>query len=217
MIYNILDLNDIDVVDVASTAAANLMLLIENQTVPTRSDTIWEFNRRAGTTVKGGRTNQGKSYIHALFKIFPLTSDIVQTVPVDSTYIHPRNADLITTFWKRWSGFHEIEMRATILNCLADSSALHTNTADFIDMISAGLDDYTTNARGDVGSLVRIEATKAAGAIWADHSSLNDVEKDAFNNLFGKILRAAAEKLDRVRIEGQKTVASALNERPLKM
>jgi tubulin-specific chaperone D len=215
MIYNILDFNDIDVVDVASVAAADLMLLIDNHIVPTRSDTIWEFNRRAGTTVKGGRTNQGKSYIHALFKIFPLTSDIVQVASADSTYVHPRNSDLITTVWKRWSDFHEIEIRATILSCLADSSALHSHTADFVDMIGEGLDDYTTNARGDVGSLVRIEATKAAGAIWADHASLNDAEKDAFNKLFGKILRAAAEKLDRVRIEGQKAVAFALNERPL--
>ena len=77
-------------------------------------------------------------------------------------------------------------------------------------MIGEGLDDFTTNARGDIGSLVRVEATKAAGAIWADHAVLNDIKMEAFNKLFGKVLRAAAEKLDRVRIEGQKSVASAL-------
>lgn len=77
-------------------------------------------------------------------------------------------------------------------------------------MIGEGLDDFTTNARGDVGSLVRVEATKAAGAIWADDVVLDDIKMYAFKKLFGKVLRAAAEKLDRVRIEGQKAVASVL-------
>jgi hypothetical protein len=126
-----------------------------------------------------------------------------------------RQADLIATFHKRWTEFHEIETRVTILNCLASSSALHTHTRHFIDIIGEGLDDYTTNARGDVGSLVRIEAAKAAGAIWKDTavSALSEVKLDAFKKLFGKVLRVAAEKLDRVRIEGQKAVAVVLSER----
>ncbi len=60
LIYNILDLNDIDAVEVASLAAADLMLMIDNHSHQ-RSDDIREFIRRASTTVKGGRTNQGKS------------------------------------------------------------------------------------------------------------------------------------------------------------
>jgi tubulin-specific chaperone D len=213
LIRNILDLNDVDAVDVASIAAADLMLLIDNLHHG-RSDTIWEFAKRAKTTIKGGRNNQGKSYIHALFRIFPLTDDMATLKPDDDTYIHPRPADLIATFHTRWTEFHEIEIRATILSCLANSSALHTHTNHFVNMIGEGLDDFTTNARGDVGSLVRVEATKAAGAIWADHVILNEIKLDAYNQLFGKVIRAAAEKLDRVRIEGQKAVASALYERP---
>jgi hypothetical protein len=45
---------------------------------------------------------------------------------------------------------------------------------------------------------------------------LSDIKRDGFNKLFGKVLRAAAEKLDRVRIEGQKAVASALKASPSK-
>ncbi|KAE9364067.1 hypothetical protein N431DRAFT_390307 [Stipitochalara longipes BDJ] len=214
LLYNILDLNDLDTVDVTSIAAADIMLLIDDNSHQ-RSDTIWEFNRRAAKTVKGGRTNQGKPYIHALFKIFPLTDkEFQEHAEVTDSYVHLTTANLVSTFWNRWTEFHEIEVRATILSCLADSSALHTHTAHFVNMISEGLDDYTTNARGDVGSLVRIEAAKAAGALWAtpalDSAKPEAFNVDAFEKLFGKVLRAAAEKLDRVRTEGQKAVAAAL-------
>jgi len=182
------------------------MLLIDDH-LHQRSDIIWEFNRRAAKTVKGGRTNQGKSYIHALFKIFPLADKKFQLSEGPDPYVYPSTADLTSTFWKQWTEFHEIEIRATLLSCLASSSALHTHTTDFVDMISEGLEDYTTNARGDVGSLVRIEAARAASALWANQETLN---LDAFKKLFGKVLRAAAEKLDRVRTEGQKAVAAAL-------
>ena len=50
---------------------------------------------------------------------------------------------------------------------MSESSA----TNAFTEIISDGLDDYTTNARGDVGSLVRIEAVKAARALWVDAES----------------------------------------------
>jgi hypothetical protein len=139
-----------------------------------------------------------------------LTVNAAIIVANDNAYIKPTSADLIKTFWTRWTDFHEIEIRATILSCLATSSALHTHIIHFTNMIGEGLDDFTTNARGDIGSLVRVEATKAAGAIWADQAVLNDKKMEAFNKLIGKVLRAAAEKLDRVRIEGQKAVASAL-------
>jgi tubulin-specific chaperone D len=135
--------------------------------------------------------------------LVPLQSDATDT------FVHPRTADVISTFWHRWTEFQEIEIQATILSCVASSSALHSHTADFVDMISEGLDNYTTNARGDIGSLVRIEATKAAGAIWG-MPILNEIKLDASKKLFGKVLRAASEKLDRVRIEGQRAVAFAL-------
>jgi hypothetical protein len=204
LIDKILNINDIDSVYVASVAAADILLLVNGSQ---RSTLVSDWNRLAATTVKGGRTNQGRSYIHTLFKLFPLVDDREAT--------QQRQADLIATFHKRWTEFHEIETRVTILNCLASSSALHTHTRHFIDIIGEGLDDYTTNARGDVGSLVRIEAAKAAGAIWKDTavSALSEVKLDAFKKLFGKVLRVAAEKLDRVRIEGQKAVAVVLSER----
>ncbi len=53
LIRNILDLNDIDAVDVASTAAADLMLLLGDR-LHERSEAIWDFVNRAKTTVSIG-------------------------------------------------------------------------------------------------------------------------------------------------------------------
>ncbi len=49
-IRNVLDLNDIDAVDVASTAAADTTLLIDDLNHG-QSDLIWEFFKCAKTTV----------------------------------------------------------------------------------------------------------------------------------------------------------------------
>jgi hypothetical protein len=50
LIRNLLDLNDIDAVDVASTAAADTTLLIDDLNHE-QSDLIWEFVKCAKTTV----------------------------------------------------------------------------------------------------------------------------------------------------------------------
>jgi tubulin-specific chaperone D len=50
LIRNILDLNDVDAVDVASTAAADMTLLIDDLNHE-QSDLIWEFVKCAKNTV----------------------------------------------------------------------------------------------------------------------------------------------------------------------
>jgi hypothetical protein len=82
------------------------------------------------------------------------------------------------------------------------------------------LDDYTTNARGDVGSNVRIAAAQVASTFMviptSDRVESFHSEDEAMSSLeqslFGKILRIAAEKLDKVRVEGQKALVCALKE-----
>jgi hypothetical protein len=63
LIRNILDLNDLDAVDVASTAAADMMLLIDDFN-HRQSDLIWEFVKCAKTTV--GFTLKAPLYPEAL-------------------------------------------------------------------------------------------------------------------------------------------------------
>ena len=61
---------------------------------------------------------------------------------------------------------HDIESRVAILHWLGLSHALLSESEQFMYMVSEGLDDYTTDARGDIGSLVRNEALKTASTIW---------------------------------------------------
>lgn len=105
---------------------------------------------------------------------------------------------------------HDIESRVAILQYFSWSHPFLTDAEQFTKIVSEGLDDYTTDARGDIGSLVRTEALKAASSVWRLVDSLGDEGQFICNRLFPKILRLAAEKLDKVRSEAQNTVAAAL-------
>ncbi len=76
------------------------------------------------------------------------------------------------------------------------------------ELVAEGLDDYTTNARGDVGANVRYEAIRATRALWE-----GGLESGLVEGLFLRILRLAAEKLDRVRAQAQAALAVVLKER----
>ena len=135
---------------------------------------------------------------------------------------------IVDAVHKRWNSGHDIESRAAILQYLATSSAIKTHLKDFADIVVEGLDDYTTNARGDVGSLVRIAALKVAGSVInsidqrpettnsksepelgsAEFEKASQVE--IINRLYSKTLRLAAEKMDKARVEAQQVVGDAL-------
>jgi hypothetical protein len=65
-------------------------------------------------------------------------------------------------------------------------------------MIAEGLDDYTKDGRGDIGSLVRVEALRATSNIFRS-GPLSDVPVP----VLGQVLRLAGEKLDKVRGEAK--------------
>jgi hypothetical protein len=113
-----------------------------------------------------------------------------------------------------------IESRVVVLQSLTEGNILnaHTSQAINIGIIADGLDDYTTDGRGDIGSLVRVEALKAARKAFSMIAS-SKVENegqvspswfediDTFSTIYAKVLRLSAEKLDRVRAEAQQTLA----------
>ena len=112
---------------------------------------------------------------------------------------------------ERWSSDTQIETRVSILQSLTESVMLKQNAASFLRFIEEGLDDYTTNARGDVGSHVRLQAIRAAKFLWqALDDGASGVLLDSVSKVFLKIVRLAAEKLDRVRVEAQSALKLAL-------
>ncbi|KAK3352389.1 tubulin folding cofactor D C terminal-domain-containing protein [Lasiosphaeria hispida] len=109
----------------------------------------------------------------------------------------------------RWAGDKDIETRVLILRSLAGSELLEDHVDGLMGIVKEGLEDYTTNARGDVGSLVRFRAVGVTRALWVSFGEKGRLEEVA--GLFLRILRLAAEKLDRVRAEAQSALAVALN------
>ena len=69
-------------------------------------------------------------------------------------------------------------------------------TTQITQAIAASLQDYTNDQRGDVGSLVRIEAIKTVHAAWR-YGLLNG--KDEHRDLLALLCGLAVEKLDKVR------------------
>lgn len=69
-------------------------------------------------------------------------------------------------------------------------------TASLLEGIQIGLDDYTLDERGDIGSLVRVEAIDAAG-IALQKGLVESVK--ARQIMVARICGLAVEKLDKVR------------------
>lgn len=113
----------------------------------------------------------------------------------------------------RWAHDSDIEVRVSVLQSLVQSELLRARLDSLFGILSSGLEDYTTTARGDVGSHVRLQATKAAKHLWTTlqpEASGSAETCRAAAKLVLPILRLAAEKLDRVRAEAQATLALAL-------
>ncbi|KAH7312791.1 armadillo-type protein [Rhexocercosporidium sp. MPI-PUGE-AT-0058] len=96
-------------------------------------------------------------------------------------------AVIIRTIQDIWKRDKDPDSRAMILRCL--NPLVHLEEA--VRMVEEGLDDFTITAQGDVGSKVRIEAVKVAAVM-------------SLPRLRGRVMRTAAEKLDKVRREGGK-------------
>ncbi|TVY40914.1 Tubulin-specific chaperone D [Lachnellula subtilissima] len=162
----------LDDIDPVSEAAAGFLFLLDSSE---RSLVILDWIQRASSSNRNG---EGKIYLRALLKAFPIAQQ-------------PQILKVVRLRWDAGQERHDIEICSTILLALRTSMALPHCVA----IVGEGLDDYTTDARGDIGSLLRIEAAKAAGAMK---------EK----TLFGKLLRVSVEKLDKVRAEGQRALGA---------
>ncbi|KAK4494350.1 hypothetical protein PRZ48_014648 [Zasmidium cellare] len=76
-----------------------------------------------------------------------------------------------------------------------DESIVHATCA----AIHTGLNDYTVDERGDIGSLVRLQSLSCATALLASPAFSNRVT--ALQIIKGDIYRLSLEKLDRVRLQ----------------
>ncbi|PHH68866.1 hypothetical protein CDD82_220 [Ophiocordyceps australis] len=119
-------------------------------------------------------------------------------------------------FLERWREDARVETRTALLGSLIRSRLICRKPLDFLKLLQAGLGDYTTTARGDVGSHVRVQALRAVRLLWEriDDCPGQEAEwiDESIKTLYGSTLRLAAEKLDRVRVEAQVVVGLTLQE-----
>ena len=73
-------------------------------------------------------------------------------------------------------------------------------TDEIVDHFVGFLNDYTTDRRGDIGSLLRLEAIQAAETILQKDSETGTHSLRA-QKVIGCLCRLAAEKLDKVRVQ----------------
>lgn len=140
----------------------------------------------------------GNGFFHAISRAYPLMNSLSQEKPEKMWVFESLTA--------RWAKDNNIETRVAILESLVDRRALKDNTREFLRVMAEGLDDYTTNTRGDIGSHVRLAALKATKTIWTSHI----YDEDIISTLFPRMLRLAAEKLDKVRAEAQSALTIVL-------
>ncbi|KAK4040735.1 tubulin folding cofactor D C terminal-domain-containing protein [Parachaetomium inaequale] len=188
---------DLDITAAASEAAVVLMIFCTNAE---RDEAIrgWADAARERQSSKT-RTTSG--HFSALAAVYPLASTLA--LEQDKTLI----CDAVTERWRNdvWT-----DTRACILQSLTGSDLLWQNTGMFLGLVAEGLDDYTTTARGDVGSHVRFEAIRATKSLWERVDEGSETKMPLVSALFLRVLRLAAEKLDRVRAEAQAALAVVL-------
>ncbi|KAK3709468.1 hypothetical protein LTR37_010841 [Vermiconidia calcicola] len=81
-----------------------------------------------------------------------------------------------------------------------------------VNAVHRGLNDYTTDERGDIGSLVRLQAVTCASSIFATPSFKRDTK--VLQKLYADVHRLSLEKLDRVRLDAAHCRLRYLDSKP---
>lgn len=200
-----------EIIAAASEAAVVLMLVCSDAE---RDEAVRDW-ASAARERHSAKTRTTSGHFSALAAVYPIAS----TLALDGD----KKTLICDAVVERWRNDAKTDTRACILQSLTGSDLLGQNTDVFLGLVAEGLDDYTTNAQGDVGSHVRVQAIRATKSLWErrlldDSSSLVAAASEVpppplVSELFLRILRLAAEKLDRVRSEAQAALALALKSR----
>ncbi|PHH65871.1 hypothetical protein CDD81_1240 [Ophiocordyceps australis] len=194
---------------VEPVAAAALVLLILSRP-DDRAKTLQEWMDVVRTKPANRAVTTGLGFFQAVALAQPLADACALSSNSTET------DGICEAFLERWREDAHVETRTALLGSLIRSRLICTKPLPFLKLLQAGLDDYTTTARGDVGSHVRVQALRAVRLLWEQSSdgSAQETEwiDESIKTLFGSTLRLAAEKLDRVRVEAQMVVALTLQQ-----
>lgn len=128
---------------------------------------------------------------------------------------HLLQVQIVNTLCDRCSDLIDVEARVVALKSvrrvcealISMNQAMATKNTFAMPIwqaVGSGLSDYTINERGDVGSLVRLEALNTVELIWSEWDTLGPLFQPDDGNLSNdpvtlSVIRLALEKLDKVR------------------
>ncbi|KAB8258947.1 tubulin folding cofactor D C terminal-domain-containing protein [Aspergillus pseudonomiae] len=187
-------------------ARETLLLCIsrsEDIVIETSSDAISELFPLLLSSKQEETINGWFSYIHATWKL-PTGRGQISVLGAIFKQVRPED-DLRQSIIKEMlqcAGKEElIEKRVVAVKSLATGVLPHIDTTDNIaDHLIEFLNDYTTDRRGDIGSLIRLEAIQAATVVLQKQSG-SATRTPRVQSIIGCLCRLAAEKLDKVRLQ----------------
>lgn len=204
--------NEQETVELASAAGLMLLLL---SSPDERTATLETWAKLVAAKPGSRSAAAGNGYFHVLAMAQPLSHSSSSSSRQDDD--GQENDIVCAAFLERWRVDAEVDTRVAILQSLLSSRILRDRPTVFLDLLAEGLNDYTTTARGDEGSLVRFQTLKAITVLWADighpdATTRADWIEASVRTLIYNILRLSAEKLDRVRRVAKDVVALLMRE-----
>ena len=97
-------------------------------------------------------------------------------------------------------------LRPLIKSDCSQNGSWHTTV---LEVLQEALSDFTVSERGDVGSLVRVEAIRAIQDLWRNSTCRSILELPLARDCYLLVLTLAVGKLDKVRMEAVNALKSA--------
>ncbi|KAE8358419.1 tubulin folding cofactor D C terminal-domain-containing protein [Aspergillus caelatus] len=187
-------------------ARETLLLCIsrsEDIVIETSSDAISELFPLLPSSKQEETINGWFSYIHSTWKL-PTGRGQISVLGSIFKQVRPED-DIRQSIIKellQCAGKEElIEKRVVAVRSLANGVLPYIDITDAIsDHLIEFLNDYTTDRRGDIGSLIRLEAIQAATIVLQKESGCATRTRRV-QSIISCLCRLAAEKLDRVRLQ----------------
>ncbi|KAI9821625.1 MAG: hypothetical protein M1827_002206 [Pycnora praestabilis] len=177
------------VIKASSTAACDLFALLD-PSLQVELVNSWISFLKLDQTSRMGGSGRGFGHLAALGLVFSLMPDAGVHQSADQETI-------IDALVYRCGPYVEIESKVAAIRSLAGGVlALKVLTPNITEALNSSLNDYTIDQRGDVGSLVRLEAIEAVVIAWKAETIKEPAIKE---HLLSSVCRLAAEKLDKVR------------------
>ncbi|EAW13059.1 small nuclear ribonucleoprotein U)1a,U)2b [Aspergillus clavatus NRRL 1] len=143
------------------------------------------------------------SYIHSTWKL-PTGKGQISVLGAVFRQLQPDSSlreSVIKELLRSTDKEELIEKRVVAVRSLTTGVLPHTViTEDLASHIIEYLNDYTTDRRGDIGSLLRLEAIQAAKTVLKNKPGL-DLLSSHLQSIIGCLCRLATEKLDKVRLQ----------------